>query len=128
MVSEVKSITITCDKDWDEAHPAGTNLNDLFVMYYEDHYALVHNGYKAPEGTYKFSDMEHMIHPQAVVESPGPYFSIIDSPFVGSEWVFHLISAPQKTDSYSFKVAATFANGITTDIVTEQPATIVAAE
>ena len=42
----LKSISIVADKDIDEAHPAGTLLNDLFDIRYPRYNSFIKNGYE----------------------------------------------------------------------------------
>ena len=42
----LKGITVATDKDFDEKHPAGTPLNDLFQISYARFYQYIQNGYK----------------------------------------------------------------------------------
>ena len=44
--SPLSSITVVADKDFDETHPAGTVLNDLFQMSYPRFYQYIKSGYK----------------------------------------------------------------------------------
>jgi hypothetical protein len=120
LTAEAESIKITCDKNWDNTHPAGSDLSDLFVMYYEDYYTIVQNDYVESEDMYRFPPGYY----KNAVESPGPDFSAIGSPFIGSNWIFHLISAPANTDNYSFTITVSFANGVTTSTTTGYPAMI----
>jgi hypothetical protein len=39
------SINVVADRDFDESHPAGASLNDLFTFKYVAHYSFVKNGY-----------------------------------------------------------------------------------
>ena len=41
----LKSISITADRDFDAEHPAGSRLNDLFVLAYSSAYDLIISGY-----------------------------------------------------------------------------------
>lgn len=42
----LKSINVVADRDFDESHPAGTSLNDIFTFKYLAYYSFVKNGYK----------------------------------------------------------------------------------
>ena len=45
-------IQIVSSSDWDENHPKGTSLNDLFTLTVRSHYHYIRNGYVIPEGYY----------------------------------------------------------------------------
>ena len=42
----VESINIIANRDFDEQHPAGTSLNNLFKLHYICHQSFIKNGYK----------------------------------------------------------------------------------
>ena len=42
----LKSINVVADRDFDESHPAGASLNDIFTFKYLAYYSFVKNGYK----------------------------------------------------------------------------------
>lgn len=44
--SPLSSITVVADRDFDETHPAGTVLNDLFQISYPRFYQYIKSGYK----------------------------------------------------------------------------------
>lgn len=49
---DFESIHITSDVDWDEAHPAGTNLDDLIILKATTYAEFIRSGYKTgnPDG------------------------------------------------------------------------------
>lgn len=49
-VAPLSNIVVKTDKDFDEAHPAGATLNDLFQIRYPGFYNYIKSGYKPKEG------------------------------------------------------------------------------
>lgn len=47
----LKSINVVADRDFDESHPAGASLNELFTFKYVAFYSFVKNGYKNGGGS-----------------------------------------------------------------------------
>ena len=48
--ASLSKIDVTSDKDYDETHPAGTILNDLFLISYPRLFQYIKSGYKPQEG------------------------------------------------------------------------------
>jgi hypothetical protein len=66
IVDTLESIEITSDKDFGPGLPAGTNLNSLFKVYFEDPYLVIKNNYKQPEGGYRLSGLNYSIFPHII--------------------------------------------------------------
>ncbi|MBR4327495.1 MAG: hypothetical protein IKP73_18440 [Bacteroidales bacterium] len=45
-LAPLNSINIVADKDFDEEHPAGTSLNDLFTLWYRAFHSFIKNGHQ----------------------------------------------------------------------------------
>lgn len=43
--ADVLSVTVTCDSDWDDAHPAGTPLNDIILFTTYSYRDYIRSGY-----------------------------------------------------------------------------------
>jgi hypothetical protein len=109
IITPLKSIAIVADKDFSSDYPAGSDLSPLFTVYFDDPYSTVKNGYKQVEGTYRF--IEIAPHPQSIFKSKLSEANFEKRPFIGDEWLCFLDAAPEKTDTYTFQVKVTFADG-----------------
>jgi hypothetical protein len=109
IITPLRSISITCDKSYSSQYPAGSDLNSLFTVYYDDPYSTVKNGYKSIGGSYRFWD--HIIYPQSVIKEKLSKADFKESPFIGSQWLCFLDEAPEKTDEYVFQVKVTLIDG-----------------
>jgi hypothetical protein len=104
----LQAVTITCNRQIDENHPAGSSLNDIFSVYFEDPYAIVKNGYKSLTGENYYS-LEGL--PDKFPHSLfGARLSSVDFTtklYMGIEWGLVLETAPQNTGEYIFTVSIT---------------------
>ena len=114
----LQSVNITCNKQIDEKHPAGSSLNDLFSVYFEDPYAVIKNGYKSLTGENYYS-LEGII-PEILKDFPysifGAKLSSVDlttKPYMGIAWRVLLDTAPETTGEYTFTVSITNKQGKT---------------
>lgn len=46
----IDKITLSCDSDYDDKHPAGTPLDDIVKLKYTSYLDFIHNDYQYPEG------------------------------------------------------------------------------
>jgi hypothetical protein len=113
----LQSVNITCNKQIDERHPAGSSLNDLFSVYFEDPYAVIKNGYKSLTGENYYS-LEGI--PEILKDFPysifGAKLSSVDlttKPHIGTYWTLVLETAPETTGEYTFTVSITNKQGKT---------------
>ncbi|GHT43475.1 hypothetical protein AGMMS49965_17320 [Bacteroidia bacterium] len=109
IITPLKSIVIVADKDFSSNYLAGSDLSSLFTVYFDDPYSTVKNGYKSVGGTYRFID--HDVFPQSVFKTKLSEANFEERPFINAEWLCFLDVAPEKTDTYSFLIKATFVNG-----------------
>ena len=111
----IQSVNITCDKQIDVAHPAGSSLNDMFSIYFEDPLAVIDNGYRTPVG-------ENYYTPEATFEIDkkipcvffGAKLSSVDFSsklHMGRDWWLILETAPENTGEYTFTVSITNKQG-----------------
>ncbi|MDR1225878.1 MAG: hypothetical protein LBK47_03145 [Prevotellaceae bacterium] len=113
MITPLKNIAITCDKDFGANYPAGSNLNELFTVYFDDPYSTVKNGYHPVEGTYAYfrgADFQRD-NPQSIVKVRLSEANFSERPFIGNKWLCILDVAPERTDTYIFEVKITFVDG-----------------
>jgi hypothetical protein len=110
-------VNITCNKQIDERHPAGSSLNNLFSVYFEDPYAVIKNGYKSLTGENYYS-LEGI--PEILKDFPysifGAKLSSVDlttKPYMGIAWRVLLDTAPETTGEYTFTVSITNKQGKT---------------
>jgi hypothetical protein len=101
IITPVKDIVITCDKDFTSEFPAGSNLNSLFTVYFDNPYATVKNNYRTVEGSYRYewvlSDF-----PVSIFEAPLSEINFSNYPFISNKWNCRLNVAPENTGSYIF--------------------------
>ncbi|MCL1868588.1 MAG: hypothetical protein FWF72_06585, partial [Paludibacter sp.] len=112
ITTPLKKISITCDKDYSAAFPQGSDLSVLFDMYYDSPYATIKNGYHSAEGSYHssldFTDNSII----SIFKSNLAEADYANQPFICYQWICHLLSAPDKTDIYTFSVQVELSNGI----------------
>ena len=112
----LQSVNIICDKSIDENHPAGSNLNDIFSVYFEDPYAVIKNGYQSVTGSNYYSLDRETIPEGFPYALFGSKLSAIDfsvKPYIGTEWYLVLETAPENTDEYTFTISITDMQGKT---------------
>jgi hypothetical protein len=101
----LESIEITCDKDFDALHKAGSSLNDLFFVFFDDLYTTVKNGYQSSTGEDVYWNLSNRAcMPQTTIGGKLNTQPFAGKPFIGWMWSCVLEQAPQKTDVYSFQV------------------------
>jgi hypothetical protein len=110
IITPLDSITIVTDKDFSSDYPTGSNLSPLFTVYFNDPYSTVKNGYKSVEGSYRFYE-EAPPHPVSIVKAKLSEANFAERPFIGDEWYCQLDVAPEKTNTYTFRVKVTFVDG-----------------
>lgn len=112
LLNKITSVTITCDKAFDAQHPAGSSLNDLFTIAFNDPIALIENDYQIPAGYYQYpcvtcdSDM----YPSAVLLKKLSTVDFAEHPYLDNYWNCRLDKAPAATDIYTFTVRVDFAD------------------
>ena len=110
----LRSISITCDKNFSSDFPAGAELNSLFDVVFDDLYATIKNGYKTVEGSYTYPKdipnwpyyVDHSFFEEKLSEVNFP-----NHPFIWNAWLCILDMYPDKTDEYTFHVKVTLVNG-----------------
>ncbi|MDR1896309.1 MAG: hypothetical protein LBR10_05920 [Prevotellaceae bacterium] len=103
-LARIKSVIISSDKDFNAAHPAGSSLNDLFTIYFNDPYALIKNNYRPIEGTYKYLSGANPDYPFAVFKETLSSVRFIERPFIDYRWDIVLNVGPETSDTYIFYV------------------------
>ncbi|MBP5683236.1 MAG: hypothetical protein J6X05_08350 [Bacteroidales bacterium] len=93
----LKSISIVADKDFDEAHPAGTLLNDLFDIRYPRYNSFIKSGY-IPKGRVIDYDLD----------SISPLSDFKGEFLFPEEAKFYLKNYPSIKGKYTFTVTLTF--------------------
>jgi hypothetical protein len=110
-LAQIKSVAITSDKDFNVDHPAGSSLNNLFTIYFNDPYALIKNNYRPIDGTYKYhTDIYTENYPFAVFKERLSAVNFMERPFIDYRWDVVLNVAPEITDAYTFYVRVTLAD------------------
>jgi hypothetical protein len=102
----LQSINITCNKQFDESHPSGNNLNDIFSVYVEDPVAVIKNGYKTVTGSnyYSISDMPKEF-PYCIFGSKLSSVDLINKPYIGIQIYLVLDAVPERTGEYIFTIS-----------------------
>jgi hypothetical protein len=109
-LAQIKSVTVTSDKDFNAAHPASSSLNDLFTVYFNDPHALIKNNYQPIEGTYKYHPGLIQNYPVAVFKEQLSAVNFIERPFIDYRWDMVLNVAPETIDTYTFYVKVVLAD------------------
>jgi hypothetical protein len=109
---KIKSVIITSDKDFKDGYPAGSNLNNLFTIYFNDAYAVVRNNYRPIVGTYQYPTNECIKnYPYAVFKEKLSAVNFPERPYIDYRWDCILDVAPQYTDTYTFYVKVVLEDG-----------------
>jgi hypothetical protein len=110
-LAQIKSVTVTSDKDFNAAHPAGSSLNDLFTIYFNDPCALIKNNYQPIKGAYKYRPNGHLDDwPYAIFKEQLSAVNFIERPYTDYRWNTVLNVAPETTDTYTFYVKVVLAD------------------
>ena len=95
----LKSISIVADKDFDEAHPAGALLNDLFDIRYPRYNSFIKNGYEPNDydnvRDYSLDSISHLSDFKGEILFP-------------ERAKFYLKNHPSDKGKYTFTVTFTF--------------------
>ncbi|MBO4772178.1 MAG: hypothetical protein J5595_06540 [Bacteroidales bacterium] len=93
----LKSISIVADKDLDEAHPAGTLLNDLFDIRYPRYNSYIKSGY-----------LPRLNVNDYVLDSISPLSDFKGEILFPEDAKFYLKKHPSNKGKYTFTVTLTF--------------------
>lgn len=112
IIDTLESIKVTCDKDFSDALPTGSNISGLFTVFYDNPYLVVKNGYRNYTGEDAFRD-DYMVQgfPYAFIGNKLSSVDFTKKPFIGNIWLLYLNEAPDKTDTYTFTVEVTKTDG-----------------
>ncbi|MDR1405961.1 MAG: hypothetical protein LBI89_02000 [Prevotellaceae bacterium] len=112
-LGKIASVSITGDKDFSAAYPAGSSLNDLFTIYFNDPIAVIKNNYQQVEGTYRYHEEFYVnpTYPFAIYKEKLSAVNFPERPFIDYRWVVVLDVAPQTTGLYTFYVTVTLEDG-----------------
>lgn len=108
IITPVKEFVITSDKDYAN-FSAGSNLNKLFTVYFDNPYATVKNNYQAIKGSYHYDFIYD--YPISVIRTNLGDVNFPSYKFIGNQWLCHLDIAPDKTDTYTFYVKVILDDG-----------------
>lgn len=113
----LKEVTITADKSFAPDLPAGSDLNKLFKVIFDDVYTTIRNGYKHVDGTYRREEPVYLGNGEEEIQSlrclPLVGTRLEDYLFPKTEWEFFLDAKPEETEVYTFHVRMTFTDGTT---------------
>lgn len=107
IITPVKDIVVTCDKNYTTEFPIGSNLSSLFTVFFDNPYATIKNGYKAVDGAYHYVDStgdKLVYYPVSIIRANLAEVDFASLPFIGNEWNCHLDVPPDQTDTYTFYV------------------------
>ena len=118
-LAKIQSVTITADKDFNADYPAGSSLNELFTIYFNDAYAFIKNNYQPITDTYQYFTTEcTREYPYAVVKKKLSAVNFPEHLFIDHRWDCILDIAPQYTDVYTFYVKIVLEDGTTLEAST----------
>lgn len=109
----LSTISIKTDKDFDKGHPAGSLINDLFLISYPRYHQYIKNGYtpKVPRGSYALDSISELSD-----------FKNVSLFAANTQLIFKETPAPGK---YTFTVTLDFGEDpLTGEKVTVPPANI----
>lgn len=110
ITTKLESIVITCDKDFSDDLPAGSDLSGVFTVCYNSPYSLIKNNYLEPEEAYRFSTMRKEV-PQIVECGKLNEVNFIEKNYIGYEWYCIFNKLPDKTGNYTFNITVTTIEG-----------------
>ena len=105
----IVSIHITSDADWDETHPAGTPLDDLFKAYIDSYTEYIRNGYAyvgetGPDEGYSGEriiqkPLSEITADELAIIQPDPDFVVLSAPTLAKQHTltFTLTNSENKT-------------------------------
>ena len=111
---EVVNVYVTCNRDIDSKHPAGSSLEDILSILYSDPYWVVQNKYRTYKGADACTNDPTTSFPYALRQQPLRVFNQSSHPYIGS--VFHLLADNLTFNndvSYEFTVTITTKDGQT---------------
>lgn len=111
IVDTLQSIEITTDSDFSPELPAGTNLNHLFNVYFEDPYLVIQNEYQQPDGGYRLSSVNYRIFPHVITGGKLDEINFPEKPFIGNTYMCVLDQLPKERGEYKFKIRIKKTNG-----------------
>ena len=107
----LQSIEITTDRDFSPELPAGTNLNHLFKVYFEDPYLVIENEYRQPAGGYRLSGVNYSVFPHIITGGKLDEINFPEKPFIGNTYMCVLDQLPNEQGEYKFKIRIKKTNG-----------------
>ena len=106
LVDTLQTITITCDKAFNEKYPAGSSLNELFSIYFEEPYTTIKNGYKSSTGdNYYTINIFNNKFPYSLFGANLSTVDLSKKYYIGTHLYLMLETAPKNTGEYLFTVS-----------------------
>lgn len=134
----VQSVKVTSDRDWDEAHPAGTPLNDLIAFVSGSPDKFINSGYQVPtidESIFELARQQHpnlgrtlsLYHNGVEGASEPIYGELSQIDFSqynlmgidGSFAAFEFDKYPDDDEAHKITIEITFENGTVSQATTE---------
>ncbi len=107
----LQAIEITCDKDFNQDFPSGSNLSSGFLVLFEYPCWVVKHNYTRYKEGYQRLDIPFSDFPYAILAGNLSSMNFKDKMFIGPVWICKLMITPQQTDEYVFTVKVTMSNG-----------------
>lgn len=107
VITELTDIAITCDNAWDDSHPAGSSLNDIFDITYCSFYPFINNNYNK-----KYLEEDSEYEARAITK-PLSELRDYDLKLLSISRLFSLTpkSLPQTPGLYDMKICAYDSDG-----------------
>lgn len=112
----LKNVVITADKSFGSNLTPGVDLSPLFDIAFDDVHATIKSGYTAAPDTYRYRPENY--DDKYLKNGPMSFRCISlfaanleDYSFTKAQWEFYLTVKPERTDTYTFHVKLTFADG-----------------
>ena len=122
LVDTLQNITITCDKAFSEKYPAGSSLNELFSIYFEEPYTTIKNGYKSSTGdNYYTINIFNNKFPYSLFGANLATIDLSKKYYIGTKWYFILEKAPENSGEYLLTVSVTNTEGKTLEKTANDP-------
>ncbi len=111
----IKELSISCNQTIDEQHPAGSDISDLFDVFFEDLYWVVQNEYRTYEGADAYTrhyDIPPITSfPYALRRCSVSEFLALQRPYISRELWLYAEDLHLAEGTYTFTISALSADG-----------------
>lgn len=106
----ISNISVSCNKEY-LGVPAGNNLEDKFMIFYEDLLLVVKNGYKKPTGERFYSIPNETAFPYALIGEPLAVFNQDEHPNISPSMILYANNLPATEAVHTFNINVIMKSG-----------------